>query len=233
MKSIPQKISKEKLDKVLSTFEEDWQNEKKLQGCYYAQIGDVFVACDNTGGQCYTEDFANEASVIAYLGGCDLENSFLWLPQKGYFLIPDDLNEKINALDEGFQAVFYAAIEQGAAEGSMVSALANLADSVQDWPIAYGIDNDYDLGQFLYENDMLSDENYELVSDAHHRDAALTQAGCKHRKENNGFYCETGYVANLGLREISSVINKLIENKETAAKAVQTKVSANSKEFEK
>lgn len=79
--------------------------------------------------------------------------------------------------------------------------LINLAYNVDNCVVAFGVAIDTELGNFLYENDLLTDEQHEAARSkkalSHYADEYIMRLGRKHRIEEGGAFTSRGYVENL------------------------------------
>lgn len=79
--------------------------------------------------------------------------------------------------------------------------LINLAHNVDNCVVAFGVTTNEALGNFLYENDLLTDEEHEAArsrkSFSFHHSEYMATLGQKHRIEEGGAFTSHGYVENL------------------------------------
>lgn len=84
--------------------------------------------------------------------------------------------------------------------------LINLTFSLGRCPVAYGVHDDEALGKFLYENDMLSDEDHEAAAVKKnigmYSDEFFAKLGRKHRTQEKGVFIDIGYLESGGIDKV-------------------------------
>jgi len=111
------------------------------------------------------------------------------------------LAHRLNMIDETLQDGFEAMIKKEGMKSHDPKApiplarLINMTFAVADCLPAYGVTNDTMLGDFLFENDMLSDADYDMVIGAQNAiggdkppKEVLTLTGRKRRTQENGVF---------------------------------------------
>lgn len=133
---------------------------------------------------------------------------FEWLKDK----LPEQMNpveEKhlahlLETMNSHEMAILKAAVEHNIHPGGMKEFI-DLASSVGNWPVASEVSNDTQLGRFLFDNGMLTQEEHEAatmkLNVTNYPDDYFALLGKKHREAENGFLCDIGYVENTGIVE--------------------------------
>ena len=97
-----------------------------------------------------------------------------------------------------FEGMVKIETERNGGEPVPLPRLINMTFSIDNCHVAYGIHNDEALGKFLFDNDMLSDEDYKAAQ-IHPAlnlfdPGRIHLFGKKHREAENGVFSSVGYV---------------------------------------
>jgi hypothetical protein len=116
------------------------------------------------------------------------------------------LAHRLDMIDETLQDSFEALVKKEGLKSHdpkvsiPLAKLINLTFAAADCLPAYGVTNDQALGQFLFENEMLSDDDYDMLDKAKTTIGGdeppkelLSLIGRKRREQENAVYTKQGY----------------------------------------
>lgn len=171
-----------------------------------ATIGTILDACDkariNPNGKCVCEFLDRKLEF--------LDRQFeepVKVSELAFFLNElSMLNEKDIPFLETIYRKEYRELRQPLPNLTLIGILRSINDCVH----IGGVSTDRQLGKFLYENDMLSDEVYDEVrtrlSYTNYPEACYESIGRKHREEEFGIFTEVGYIESM-----AEIKNTLVE----------------------
>lgn len=116
------------------------------------------------------------------------------------------LAQRLRQLDRlktnAFEGLVKMEVRNNRGEPVEVERLLQLTHNLDNCVVDYGIRDNITLGNFLYENDMLTDEEYEMATfkknSGHYAGEYLAKLGKQHAERENGVFAKDGYVENLG-----------------------------------